>query len=272
MEITPYNPNETLSNMYDIDSLFTIEKPINNPIASPSPTHREDSEDARDTLLNSPISPSFDTPERPKIPATHSSSPTEIIEPAPTSESVHDVNISKSFVHPVNTPLRATPNPKPLSRYKQRIKTPAQSIRSGKTATMLALAATTTLTTSQIAKQVGVSGQAAHMALATHGVETNRVELFKKNRADVFATIQCNIAGTLSNEAEVAKINIATARDLKDAATALAIIYDKEQLERGRPTSITDYRGITLEVKGTLEDIEKALNLGQGDKDEPVDL
>ena len=251
--------------MDDIDSLFTIEKPINNPRASPSPTHREGTEDTRDTLLNSPTSLSFDTPERPKIPATHSSSPTEIIEPGQSSE----------FVQSVNRPERRNF----LNKGKKhgQIVDLSKSIlptyvvhKDGKTPDILTLAAKTNLTNSEIARSLDVSRSAVSVVMLRYGIDRNNMESFKKDRADVFVGLQEKFAGKIASGLD--SVPIKSARDVKDMSTALAIIYDKEQLERGRPTSITDYRGITLEVKGTLEDIEKALNLGQGDKDEPVDL
>lgn len=84
------------------------------------------------------------------------------------------------------------------------------------------------LSHAQIAKIVGCRSQNITQRLQASGITSLRN--FKKNRADVFATIQSRILNSIGDD------------DIKKAPfgsriTAAAILYDKERLERDKSTS-----------------------------------
>ena len=58
-------------------------------------------------------------------------------------------------------------------------------------------------------------------------------EIYKSLRADIAAEMQRKIL----RRCDLRDVKVSTARDLKEAMTAWAILYDKERLERGQSTA-----------------------------------
>lgn len=100
----------------------------------------------------------------------------------------------------------------------------------------------------QIAKIVGCSP--ANVTQRLKGMDIQDIELYKQNRADVFALLQQQI------------INSITPEDIKKTSasqrvTMAAILYDKERLERGQSTANIDNHSRIDVLTGKLEDIAK---------------
>ena len=107
------------------------------------------------------------------------------------------------------------------------------------------------LTYQQIADILNTSKQTVHRNLAKL-IPNQTTEIFKKHRADILSHAQVRV---LSNVTD-AKLKKASARDLIVSA---GILYDKERLERGLATEITDYRAMILQVSATIERDRKLL-------------
>ena len=111
---------------------------------------------------------------------------------------------------------------------------------------IITVTTTTPATPPQVAKAVGTSVQHVYDVYARYGINPNTLDNFKKHRAYIFAGIQETIASKL----DVANFKIDSARALKDALTGVGILFDKERLERGQATAITDYRALVVEMTG----------------------
>ena len=88
-------------------------------------------------------------------------------------------------------------------------------------------------------------------------------ENYKKNRANILTYHQQAISSVLS-ASEVKPLK--TARELKDAATAYGILYDKERLERGQSTANVDIHQTSAKLDAIrarrAEIAQKRLELG----------
>ena len=96
------------------------------------------------------------------------------------------------------------------------------------------------LTYEEIGKILGKKKQTIHSQIK-HLIPTVQTDDFKNNRADILAHTQLRLLQNLTPT----KLNKASA---KDTCVSFGILYDKERLERGQATSITDVRSLILEL------------------------
>jgi hypothetical protein len=123
-----------------------------------------------------------------------------------------------------------------------------------KSEAILTLAATTPATPPEIANRLHIPRQTVHHALKRYGIEPNRLDSFKKHRADVFADLQDRILSSVTTE-DIQKTPAI------QRITGAAILYDKERLERGQSTSnqavihadIAALRGAADDVSDPIE-------------------
>ena len=146
----------------------------------------------------------------------------------------------------------------PATRAK--IKSPRKN---SKSEAILTLTTITPASPTEIAESVQCSVSNVSQVLKRYNIIPNKLESFKKFRADVYAGIAEKISSQLSDA--IPKIEIKNSKDIKDSATALGILYDKESLERGKPTGIIDIRAMvaTMELreKELLAKLEPPLEL-----------
>ena len=86
------------------------------------------------------------------------------------------------------------------------------------------------LSQNQIAKICDCSRQNISYLLRQYGKGLERVEIYKKNRADIFAAKQAEILNSITPE-KLEKMSP------KDAAISAGVLYDKERLERNISTT-----------------------------------
>lgn len=82
---------------------------------------------------------------------------------------------------------------------------------------------------SDIAKIYNCTRQHVHQTLAPYIDRNKHVQRYKHDRADVLADLQLEILGSLDKEC-------ITKAPFVSRITAMAILYDKERLERGEST------------------------------------
>lgn len=109
---------------------------------------------------------------------------------------------------------------------------------------IITLNAVTAQTPAEIAEQLNVSIPAVVQCLKRYGLDYNTVQSFKKNRAEIFAGLQQQVAATLT-PADLKKASV------RDRTILLGTIYDKERLETGQATQINR----SYEVTGTLKEL-----------------
>ncbi len=86
------------------------------------------------------------------------------------------------------------------------------------------------LTTRELGKLNDISHVAVINLFKRHGIERERIEEYKGNRADFLAGLQERIIGSIT-EADLEKAS------LRDKVISAGVLYDKERLERGQSTS-----------------------------------
>lgn len=101
------------------------------------------------------------------------------------------------------------------------------------------------LTFKEIGKIVGCSKQNVVERLQPYRQEIENLQSYKENRADVLAVVNSKILNSLSDE------------DIKNASAyqkvgMFGILYDKERLERGQATGITEHRDIQANIKDLM--------------------
>ena len=82
----------------------------------------------------------------------------------------------------------------------------------------------------EIADEVGCDQRTVAKVLDKYGIKQDEVEVYKKNRADIFAGLQEKIVASMSGT-DLEKV------PFRDKTIALGVIGDKERLERGESTS-----------------------------------
>jgi hypothetical protein len=96
-----------------------------------------------------------------------------------------------------------------------------------KSEAILTLAATTPATPPEIANRLHIPNQTVHHALKRYGIEPNRLDSYKKHRADILAGMQDKILNSVTDD------------DIKGMPVgqrimSYGILYDKERLETGK--------------------------------------
>jgi transposase len=82
----------------------------------------------------------------------------------------------------------------------------------------------------EIAKIVGRDASSVYRALKNYGIDTKKVNTYKKLRADILAGTQGRIIENITEED-------LTKAGLRDKAIAFGVFFDKERLERNQSTA-----------------------------------
>jgi hypothetical protein len=105
-----------------------------------------------------------------------------------------------------------------------------------------------TMTEREIAERVECAKTNVHETLERYGIKPEKIETYRKNRADIFAGLQDRIFSKLTDVA----LEKTPAIQL---VTAASILYDKERLERGQANQITSIQSVSVETKATLDEL-----------------
>lgn len=97
------------------------------------------------------------------------------------------------------------------------------------------------LTYAEIAKVQGVTPQNVHKKIK-HLIPSALTQDYIANRGDILANAQLRLLASGLTDAKLKKVSP------RDAVVSVGILYDKERLERGQATEITDIRGIMLQL------------------------
>ena len=101
---------------------------------------------------------------------------------------------------------------------------------------------------SDVARILGCSKQNINKLIQRYFPELQALRGYKKHRGDILASFQAKILSKIDN-AIIDKAN------LRDKITAMAILYDKERLERGQSTQNISVRQLVDKYK-TIEQAE----------------
>jgi len=96
------------------------------------------------------------------------------------------------------------------------------------------------LSQSEIARTLGVCHQTINERIKRLGLDS--LTNYKNNRADLLALLQRQITDAIT-ASDIQKA------PLRDKVVATGILYDKERLERGQATEITDSKAINLNIQ-----------------------
>lgn len=101
------------------------------------------------------------------------------------------------------------------------------------------------LTYKEIGNLHGISKQAVHQRLQGAGLADYSIQHYVNNRADILAWLQHRLLFSLTDD------------DLKKMAPdrriwSMAVLYDKERLERGQSTEILSISSIAMHIQGEL--------------------
>lgn len=105
------------------------------------------------------------------------------------------------------------------------------------------------LTYPEIAKIQGVSKQAIHQQIH-HLIPTEQTAEYRVNRADILSHQQLRLLSQGLTNAKLKQIKP------RDAIISFGILYDKERLERGQSTTITeslDDSAVTARLRGLIQ-------------------
>ena len=140
--------------------------------------------------------------------------------------------------------------PKRKSRYVKKIPTPTKKQRE----ILKTKQEHPEVSVREIAKLTDTSHPHVIRTLKRFGLSGRRdVEIFKKNRADIFAGIQSDLTSTYYTLSDSDKQKLVMRRGLLDTA----IMYDKERLEEGLSTA---------NVMSVIADVESIRGLVEGRK------
>ena len=173
---------------------------------------------------------------RKKKPATaHPPKPISAEKTEETPKPAKKVNISKKIAKP-------KARKKPLTPRKGSVNgSGADTIPAGDVSRALDLRLNHRLTYEEIGKVLGVTRQSIHKKIR-HLIPTEQTKEFVTNRAEIIAHQQLRLLSAGLTDAKLKKISS------RDAVVSMGILYDKERLERGQATSITDIRTLVLEL------------------------
>jgi hypothetical protein len=146
--------------------------------------------------------------------------------------------------------------PKPIPIMRNRKKPPVAY--GEKTKAILSMALNTQNAPCEIAAATNTSTSLVAQVFKRYGIESKHLESFKKHRADVYAGISEKIALKLSDG--IPNVKISNARDVREATYALGILHEKENLERGKPTTIVDIRALVLSCSAEERSLKERLN------------
>ncbi len=110
------------------------------------------------------------------------------------------------------------------------------------------------LSTRQIAKILGCDHSNIVRRLNAYKAELQGIEPFKRNRADIFALVQAKIINNITDN-DIAKAS------LLQKATSVAVLYDKERLERGQSTENIAYSSTITRIDDRSSEITKLKQL-----------
>ena len=102
------------------------------------------------------------------------------------------------------------------------------------------------LTDEEIATILGCNRSNVSRRLAEHAPRLQRIDNYKKYRADVLTDLQIKVLDNVTD----AKLKESSATQL---ITGMAILYDKERLERGQSTSNMSVAGLVESHSVNLE-------------------
>jgi ATP-dependent protease HslVU (ClpYQ) ATPase subunit len=101
-----------------------------------------------------------------------------------------------------------------------------------------------------IAKAVGRDPSNIYRALKNYGIDTKKVNTYKKLKADILAGTQGRIIEAITDED-------LTKAGLRDKAIAFGVLYDKERLERGQSTQ-------NISLANVVERMDKKFRTQEG--------
>jgi hypothetical protein len=130
-----------------------------------------------------------------------------------------------------------------------------------KSEAILTLAVTTPATNQEIANKVDCDKSLVTHVLARYGIERNTVETYKNNRADILAGLQEKILASINDE-DIKSMPVG------QRTMSYGILYDKERLERGKATSITDNKEISISVLSLFDRIKVPIPVVEGEREQ----
>lgn len=104
-------------------------------------------------------------------------------------------------------------------------------------------------TLKEIGKLHNISESAVSQRLIAVGYDKDRLDRYRKSRADILAFKQSKMDSEQFKFLESTDAKITNWKHFKDSVTSQAIAYDKECLELGKPTQIVDINQVNLEIK-----------------------
>jgi hypothetical protein len=115
---------------------------------------------------------------------------------------------------------------------------------------ILTLTATTPATPVEISESVNCTRAAVTQTLQRYGIKPNRLESYKKHRADVYAGLQLKVIKHLSSE------DTLKAASTNNLAYALTQLNTMERLERGQSTAnIANNHSISESLQESIDKI-----------------
>ncbi|MEE8382202.1 MAG: hypothetical protein V3R78_10070 [Thermodesulfobacteriota bacterium] len=108
------------------------------------------------------------------------------------------------------------------------------------------------LTDEEVATILGCNRSNVSRRLAEHAPRLQKLDNFKKYRADILTDLQIKVLDHVTDD----KLNSSSATQL---ITGMAILYDKERLERGQSSTNLSVSGLVESHSGKLEALEAEL-------------
>lgn len=129
-----------------------------------------------------------------------------------------------------------------------------------KSEAILTLVTTTPATNTEVAESVGCDKALVTEVLARYGINKNECQSFKKHRADILAGLQEKLLSKLN----ACDVPIEKAKDVRDMATAMGIVYDKERLENNLSTAnVANAHSVTPELGDLISSITGKSECGE---------
>jgi len=106
------------------------------------------------------------------------------------------------------------------------------------------------LSHNQIAKLTDTDPSNVTRVLQRYGAEYKEVERYKRHRADILAGVQARLLKSIT-QADIEKAPVGS------RILAVAQLYDKERLERGKATDIIGYKGMVAQAIVSLDKLKE---------------